>query len=292
MKWQVILHKHERIPCSTRPGTEKGYDVYVETEGGVHIETIEEKGILTLVLDTDMNKQLATDYITKQDMEKYFIQPGEQEDGEELEMISSTSTADYNWDEVEASLANITKPFHKIGNEYKHLCSIVLHMTKRQAASMIGWLPIIPFMGKGGPVKVEMKAEPRKLEPTMTTTTAVPQEAITRTPNVTRSEETTVVQVLPRVSPATEVNADQVGVDINKDAEVPQWDTEMTEELGTESKKADQYGRYVLSAKGGTPEQKVSEAVKDLNYHNMVVVIAVIDKMINNVGNILVVAEK
>ena len=143
------MHKCERILCSTRPCTDKGYYVYVEDEGGVYIETIDEKGILTLVLDTDMDKQLATDYITKKDMEKYFIQPGEQEDGDETEMISSTSTADYGWHEVEASLANIAEAFHKIRNEYKHLCSIVPHMTKTQAANMIGWLPIIPFMGKG-----------------------------------------------------------------------------------------------------------------------------------------------
>ena len=58
-------------------------------------------------------------------------------------------------------------------------------MTKTQAASVIGQLPIIPFVGKGGPVKVEMKTEPRKSEPTMTTMTAVPQEAITETPSIT-----------------------------------------------------------------------------------------------------------
>ena len=81
-----------------RPGTNKGYYVYVEDEGGVYIKTIDEKGILTLVLDTDTDKQLATDYITEQDTKKYFIQPGEQEDGDEMEMISSTSTADYDWD--------------------------------------------------------------------------------------------------------------------------------------------------------------------------------------------------
>ena len=38
-----------------------------------------------------------------------------------METISSTSTADYDQDKVEASLANITEAFHKIGNEYEHL---------------------------------------------------------------------------------------------------------------------------------------------------------------------------
>ena len=47
-----------------------------------------------------------------------------------------------------------------------------------------------------------------------------------------------------------------------------------------------------MTGKGDTPEQKVNEAVKELNYHNMLVVIAVGDKTINNIGSIHAVAEK
>ena len=47
-----------------------------------------------------------------------------------------------------------------------------------------------------------------------------------------------------------------------------------------------------MTGKGDTPEQKVNEAVKELNYHNMLVVIAVGDKTINNIGSICAVAEK
>ena len=47
-----------------------------------------------------------------------------------------------------------------------------------------------------------------------------------------------------------------------------------------------------MTGKGDTPEQKVNKAVKELNYHNMLVVIAVEDKTINNIGNICTVAEK
>ena len=46
-----------------------------------------------------------------------------------------------------------------------------------------------------------------------------------------------------------------------------------------------------MTGKGDTPEQKVNEAVKELNYHNMLVVIAVRDKTINNIGSIHTVAE-
>ena len=76
-------------------------------------------------------------------------------------------------------------------------------------------------MGKSGPVKAEMKAGPRKLEPT-TTMTAVSQEVITEAPNITKPEETTVVQVSLRMSPATEMSVGPIEVDIEKDAEVPQ----------------------------------------------------------------------
>ena len=47
-----------------------------------------------------------------------------------------------------------------------------------------------------------------------------------------------------------------------------------------------------MAGKGDAPEQKVNEAVKDLNYHNMLVVIAIGDKTINNIGSIHAVAEK
>ena len=70
--------------------------MYVEDEGGVYIKTIDEKGVPTLVLDTETDRQLVTDYIMEQDTEKYFVQQEEQKDGDEMETISSTSTVDYN----------------------------------------------------------------------------------------------------------------------------------------------------------------------------------------------------
>ena len=37
----------------TRSGTEKGYYVYIEDEGGVYLETIDERGVPTLDTETD-----------------------------------------------------------------------------------------------------------------------------------------------------------------------------------------------------------------------------------------------
>ena len=72
-----------------------------------------------LVLDTETDRWLPTDFITEQDTDKYFTQPDEQEDGNDTETISSTSTADYDREEVETSLATVVETFHMIGNEYE-----------------------------------------------------------------------------------------------------------------------------------------------------------------------------
>ena len=93
---QAILQKHEKIPRTTRPGTEKGYYVYIEDEGSVYLETINEKGVLTLVLGTEIDRQLPTDRIMEQDTDKYFVPPEEQEDKNDTETISSMSTTDYD----------------------------------------------------------------------------------------------------------------------------------------------------------------------------------------------------
>ena len=38
MKWQAILRKCEGAPHMMRPGTDRGYYVYVEDEGGVYVK--------------------------------------------------------------------------------------------------------------------------------------------------------------------------------------------------------------------------------------------------------------
>ena len=101
----------------------------------MYLETINEKGVPTLVLDTETDRQLPTDCIMEQDTAKDFAPPDEQEDGNNTETISSMSTVDYDWEEVEMSLATVAEAFHTIGNKYEQLCTIVPHMTKVQAAN-------------------------------------------------------------------------------------------------------------------------------------------------------------
>ena len=153
----MILQKRKKTACTTRPGTEKGYYVYIEDKDGMYLETINEKVVPTLVLDTETDRQLPTDHITEQDTDKYFVPPDKQEDGNNTETISSMSTADYDREEVETCLATVAEIFYTIGSKYE--CAIVLQMTKVQAASVISRLPVIPFLGKKEEVKVETKPE-------------------------------------------------------------------------------------------------------------------------------------
>ena len=179
-------------------------------------------------------------------------------------------------EEVETSLANIAEAFHTIGIEYKHLCAIVPHMTKVQAVRVISRLPIVPFLCKSERIKAEMKPESGTTEPMMTTTmTAAPQQDISEMPCVSEPERVTATSTEPRVTPQVPVDVDAGEVDLEKDAKTSKKTSEPTEQQGPVAGKTGPYNRYVLSGKGDTPEQKVNEAVKDLNYHNMLVVIAV-----------------
>ena len=168
-------------------------------------------------------------------------------------------------------------------------------MTKTQAANVIGRLTIVPFMGKGMSVKTETKTEPRSESTTTMASamTATTQETATRMTDVTEQERTTEVQITARTLPVVEIDTNlEEEVDIENYAETSKRATKTTSEMGAKPEKVKQYNRYVLTGKGETPKQKVNEVVKDINYHNMVVVITVGDRTINNVGSIRTVAEK
>ena len=78
---------------------------------------------------------------------------GDQVSDDDAETISSTSTADYNWEEVETSLTSIAEAFHTIAQEYEKLTGTVPYMSKVQAAQVIARLPVLPAL------KQELKAE-------------------------------------------------------------------------------------------------------------------------------------
>ena len=90
----------------------------------------------------------------------------------------------------------------------------------------------------------------------------------------------------------TPERAEAEEINLEKDAEASGKTTEPEKELSPKAERTDPYQWYVMSGKGDTPEQKVNKAVKKLNYHDMLVVIAVGDKTTNNIGSICTVAEK
>ena len=142
--------KQDEIPHTEKPGTDRGYYLFVEDDAGCLIEQQDGR----TVQDTDTDQQLPTDLITEAEASTYQVP--EQDDltiADDVETISSTSTVDYNHEEVEASLSTISDAFHTIAQGYEKLTDTVPHMSKIQAVQVIARLPVLPIL------KQEVKKE-------------------------------------------------------------------------------------------------------------------------------------
>ena len=149
--------KQDEIPRTDRPRTGRGYYLFIEDDAGCMIK--QQSG--QVIQDTDTEQHLPTDLITEVEAATYWVP--EQDNptiDDDAETISSTSTADYDREEVETSLTTISEVFHTIVQEYEKLTTTVPHMSKIQAAQVIVRLPILPVQ------KQEMKME--KTEATKT----------------------------------------------------------------------------------------------------------------------------
>ena len=134
-----VLIKQDDIPRMDRPGTSKGYYLFVEDDAGCMVEQQGER----MVRDTDTNQHLPTDLITEEEAATYQV-PGQDNQmlDDDAKTISSMSTANYDREEVETSLTYISEAFHTIAQEYKKLTGTIPHMSKIQAAQVIARLPI------------------------------------------------------------------------------------------------------------------------------------------------------
>ena len=113
-------------------------------------------------MDTD--QRLPTDLITEEEVAMYqVLEQDDQVPDDDAVTISSTSTGNYDREEVETSLTSIAEGFHTIAQEYEKLTCTVPHMSKVQVAQVIARLPILPAL------KQELKAE--KTEVVKTTET-------------------------------------------------------------------------------------------------------------------------
>ena len=180
----------------------------------------------------------------------------------DAETISSTSTADYDHEKVETSLTTISEVFHTIAQEYEKLTGTIPHMSKIQAAQVIARLPILPIQ------KQEMKME--KTEATKT----VKAEPMPGTS-------------MEQPAAGAEKLAEELTEKVMVEPIVEENDDEPEEENVNEY-----FRKYILTGKGKSPKEKIQEACKEINYQNLVVLIAVGDYVVNQAKNIKKVAKK
>ena len=78
----------------------------------------------------------------------------DQETEDKDETISSTSTQDFNREMVEREFINLASHYQQIGESFKKLVEEVPHMKKRQLATNLAKMPILPM------IKIEEKCHP------------------------------------------------------------------------------------------------------------------------------------
>ena len=251
--------KQDEIPRMDKPGTSRGYYLFVEDDAGCMIEQHSGQAIR----DTDTKQHLPTDLITEAKATTYRVPEQDNPiDDDNAETISSTSTADYDHEEVEISLTTISEAFHMIAQEYEKLMTTVPHVSKIQAAQVIAKLPILPIQ------KQEMKTE--KAE----TAKAIKNEPVPGT----STERPTAEAEEPMEEPMEKAMEELTSAKKDDEPE--------------EESMSEYFRRYVLIGKGKSPEDKIQEACKEINYQNLVVLIAVRDYIVNQAKNIKEVAKK
>ena len=254
-----FLVKQDEIPCMERPRTDRGYYLFIEDDTGCLIEQQSRQ----MIQDTNTDRHLPTDLITEAEASTYQVP--EQDNltiDDDAETISSTSTVDYNHEEVETSLSTISDAFHTIAREYEKLTDTVPHMSKIQAAQVIARLPVLPIL------KQEVKE--KKVE----TTDVIEIELVPGT----STDRPTAGAEKPMEEPTGEA--------------IVEWTTEEGDGEPDESTVDEYFQKYMLSGKGKNPKEKIQEACKEINYRNLVVLIAVGDYVVNQARNIKEVTKK
>ena len=207
---------------------------------------------------------MPTDLITEEEATTYQV-PGQDDrtpDDDDAETISSMLTTNYDREEVETSLINIAEAFHTIAQEYEKLTGIIPHMSKVQAAQVVTRLPVLPAF------KQKLKAEE---------------------PKTAKTTETEPIPGTSQELPAAE--AEQLA-EVPPEEAITEPIAEEKEDEPNEENVNEYFKKYVLSGKGKGPEEKIQEACKEINYRNLVVLVAVGDYIVNKAKNIKEVAKK
>ena len=131
-------------------------------------------------------------------------------------------------------------------------------MSKTQATNIIARMPILPF------VKQEAKAESKQDPVESLPSTSQDQTATLDKPRAAQASNEVMEEEI------TEKGEDKPGIEIT-----------------------DKYfKKYVLTRKGKDPEEKINEACKEINYWNLMVLIAVGNYIVNKAKNIKEIANK
>ena len=225
--------KQDDIPRADKPGTSKGYYLFVEDNAGCMVE----QGDGQMVRDMDTDQHLPTDLITEEEAAMYqVLEQDDQVPDDNAKTISSTSTANYDQEEVETSLTNIAEAFHTITQEYKKLTSTVSHMSKVQAAQVIARLPILPAL------KQELKAEK------------------------TEVAKTTEMEPVPGTSQRLPAAGAERPAEVPPEEVIAEPTAEEKEDEPDEENMNEYFKKYMLTGKGKDLEEKIQEACKEINY--------------------------
>ena len=251
--------KQDEIPCTEKSRTNKGYYLFIEDDTGCLIEQPDGQ----TVQDTDTDQQLLTNLIMEAEASTYQV-PEQDEPAidDNAETISSMSTADYNREEVEGSLTTISKAFHTIAQEYEKLMGTVPHMSKVQAVQVIARLPVLPILKQEVKKEKAEVAEVIEIEPTPGTLTEQPAAG----------SEKSIKQK------TGEVMEEQI--------------VERKDDEPSKGSKDKYFQRYMLTGKGKNPEEKVQQACKEINFWNLIVLIAVGNYIVNQARIIKKAAKK
>ena len=159
-------------------------------------------------------------------------------------------------------MTTISEAFHTITQEYEKLTGTVPHMSKVQAAQVIARLPVLPIL------KQEVKKE--------------------------KAEVAEVIEIKPAPGSSTEQptagsekSTKQTTGEVVEEQIVEREDDELSE--GSKDK---YFQRYMLTGKGKNPEEKVQQACKEINFQNLIVLIAVGNYIVNQARNIKEAAKK
>ena len=227
------LIKQDDIPRTDRPGTSKGYYLFVEDDAGCMIE----QGDGQMVRDMDTDQCLPTDLITEEEAAMYQVpEQDDQVPDDDGKTISSMSTANYDWEEVETSLTSIAEAFHTIAQEYEKLTGTVPHMSKVQAAQVIARLPILPALQQELKAEKTEAAKMAEAEPVPGTSQELPATGAER---------------------LAEVPLEEAIVELTATEKEDEHDEENINEY---------FKKYMLTGKGKDLEEKIQEACKEINY--------------------------